>query len=279
MVHCRNLLSRAATRGQFQAVTAFLLVAAACHPPESPPPQGPPPAKGDLVAIPGGTFLMGSPDNVGAKQEHPQHKVTLNPFQLDRTLVTVNAYDACVRGGSCSPAGNEQRGTPGAGPEQNAFCNGSHPDRGDHPINCVDFSQATAYCASQGERLPTEEEWEYVARGPSDRTYPWGEDAPAGQLCWNRLRGEDYAHAEGTCPVGAHPSGDSPFGIADIVGNVWEWTSSVLTVPYGGQEDNTARVVRGGGWRDSEPSEVRGANRNASNLPDRVVNLGFRCAR
>jgi sulfatase modifying factor 1 len=237
------------------------------------------PESGTMVSIAGEMFLMGSPEGVGTKQEHPQHKVTIRPFQLDRTLVTVSAYGACVRANACTPAGAEQRGTPGAGPEQNAFCNGPRSLRGDHPINCVDFDQASAYCAWVGKRLPTEEEWEYAARGAEGRTYPWGSEAPSAQLCWNRLEGQDYAHASGTCPVGAYPAGDSPFGVHDIVGNVWEWTSSALTVPYGGPKDDATRVVRGGGWRDTNPSEFRGANRNASNLPDRVVNLGFRCAR
>jgi formylglycine-generating enzyme required for sulfatase activity len=232
----------------------------------------------DTVAIPAGTFLMGSAPGVGDPQEHPRHGVSVRAFRLDRALVTVSDYGACVRAGACSPAGTEQRGTPGAGADQDAFCNAERADRASHPINCVDFEQASAYCRWVGERLPTEEEWEWAARGPDDRTYPWGVEAPSAQLCWNRLSGEDYAHALGTCPVGAYPAGDSAQGVHDLVGNVWEWTSSVWTRAYGGPLDASARVVRGGGWRDARAAEFRGANRNGSNLPDRVVNLGFRCA-
>jgi eukaryotic-like serine/threonine-protein kinase len=246
---------------------------------DAPPPTVATPDASEMVKITGGAFLMGWPDGVGAAQEHPQHEVSVHAFDLDRTLVTAGAYEACVRSSACAPAGNEQRGTPGAGVEQNAFCNASRADRRDHPVNCVDFSQATAYCAWAGKRLPTEEEWEYAARGSEGRLYPWGSEAPSGQLCWNRLTGQDYAHASGTCPVGAFPAGDSPVGVHDIAGNVWEWTSSVLTPRYGAPGNVGARVVRGGGWRDSNPSEVRGANRNGSDRTDRVVNLGFRCAR
>lgn len=232
-----------------------------------------------MAAMPGGTFMMGSPASVGEAQEHPQHPVTVAAFRLDQTLITVNAYNECVRAGKCTAAGAEQRGTPGAGRDQDAFCNGAHPERGDHPINCVDFAQASAYCAKVGKRLPTEEEWEYAARSPDDRAYPWGSEAPGPQLCWNRLRGEDYAHALGTCAVGAFPSGDSASGVKDMVGNVWVWTSSSWKPAYDAPADDTARVVRGGGWRDTSPAEFRGANRNGSYVTDRVVNLGFRCAK
>jgi formylglycine-generating enzyme required for sulfatase activity len=231
-----------------------------------------------MVAIAAGAFMMGAPDGVGATQEHPRHRATVGPFALDRTLVTVGAYDACVRAGACTAAGTEQRGTPGAGPEEDAFCNGARADKRDHPINCVDWPQAAAYCAWAGKRLPTEAEWEYAAKGSDDRTYPWGSDAPSAQACWKRLSG-DYAHALGTCPVGAYPAGDSAFGIHDIVGNVWEWTATSWSVDYLAAADPTARVVRGGGWRDSDPSELRCANRNGSTTTDRVINLGFRCAR
>jgi formylglycine-generating enzyme required for sulfatase activity len=238
-----------------------------------------PAAPSAMVPIPNRTFVMGSPEGVGARQEHPAHTVTVPAFELDATLVTVSAYAACVRSGACTPAGNSQRGTPGASVAEDAFCNGSHPERADDPINCVDWSQAVAYCASVGKRLPTEEEWESAARGPDDRLYPWGQAAPSTQVCWNRLQGEDYAHAGGTCAVGSHPTGDSGFGAHDMVGNVWVWTSTVWIPAYDAPRDPTARVVRGGGWRDADPAVLRGANRNGSDLPDRVINLGFRCAK
>ena len=232
-----------------------------------------------MVNIPGGTFTMGSPDGAGNPQEHPRHRVTVAPFALDLTLVTVGAYRACVGSGACTAAGTEQHGTPFAGPEQNAFCNGPRTDRDDHPINCVEWSQAVAYCNWAGKRLPSEEEWEYAARGPDDRAYPWGADAPSSRVCWSRVTGDDFAHAKGTCPVGAYPAGDSAFGVHDMVGNVWVWTSSVWSPAFDKPLDPSARVVRGGGWRDSNPSEFRSANRNGSDLPDRVINLGFRCAK
>jgi formylglycine-generating enzyme required for sulfatase activity len=231
-----------------------------------------------MVTVAGGTMTMGSPDGIGAPQEHPQHAVTIKTFELDRDLVTVRAYDDCVRAGACSTPGTEQRGAPDSA-EQRAFCNGGHEDRADHPITCVDFRQASSYCAWAGKRLPTEAEWEYAAKSPGGREYPWGETPPSDQLCWKRLGADDYAHAGGTCAVGAYPSGNSAFGAHDMVGNVWVWTSTPFTPAYDKPADPIAHAVRGGGWRDANPSEFRGANRNGSDDTDRVVNLGFRCAR
>ncbi len=268
-------------RAPAMLATAALTVLGSCTPSTRAVPAGPPSGSEETTAaIPGGTFLMGSPDGVGDRQEHTQHQETVGPFRLDRNLVTVRANNACVHAGACEAPGTEQRGTPGAGPEQNAFCNGAHADRGDQPINCVDIAQATAYCAWVNERLPTEEEWEYAARGPDDRKYPWGAALPSEQqLCWNRLKGEDYAHAPGTCAVGTHQSVDSAFGVHDMVGNLWVWTSTRWSPAYDKPLDPIAHVVRGNGWRDRNPSELRGASRNGSDDTDRVINLGIRCAR
>jgi formylglycine-generating enzyme required for sulfatase activity len=178
-------------------------------------------ATGGMARTPGGTFVMGS-ESIYA-DEKPVHRVTVAAFSMDVTDVTTAAYGACVRAGKCSE--------PGAGD----YCNWGKGDRQNHPINCVDWNQATAYCAYAGKRLPTEEEWEYAARGTDGRTYPWGNEAPSNQLCWNR-----GASKEGTCVVGSHPSGASPFGLQDMAGNVWQWTSSNYC-PYPGSKDPPAK--------------------------------------
>ena len=67
------------------------------------------------------------------------------------------------------------------------FCNWGVAGRDNHPVNCIDVTRAAAYCAALGGRLPTVEEWQFAARGPTPRTYPWGETAPSTQLCWSRL--------------------------------------------------------------------------------------------
>ncbi len=98
--------------------------------------------------------------------------------------------------------------------------------------------------------MPTEEEWEFAARGGEKATdYSWGNDAAATQQCWNRTQ------KEGTCDVGSFPAG--AFGLFDMNGNVWNWTSS-------GHGD-LMKVFKGGTWSDSKP--VRSATRREANQP------------
>jgi len=211
-----------------------------------------------MASIPRGTFQMGS--NNGEADEKPVHAVTVGAFCMDVTEVTVDAYAACVRSGACNTSSLT-----------GVHCNWGESGKGNHPINCVDWNQATAYCRWARKRLPTEEEWEHAARGADGRRYPWGNEAPANQLCWNR--------SDGTCQVGGYTSGDSPFGLHDMAGNVWEWTSSGYSEDYGRNRVNAARVHRGGSWFNINTSYVRAAVRDRYDPSFRSDALGFRCAR
>jgi hypothetical protein len=210
--------------------------------------------RGDLTPrmakLPGGTFEMGSRGD----------RVTVAPFLMDPTEVTVAAYGACVKAGKCpEPMRTE------------SFCNWGRWFRGDHPVNCVSWNQATAYCAWAGKRLPTEEEWEWAARGAErGTTYPWGNDDPGPQLCWRRY---DEGRTDGTCAVRSFPSGDSPHGLSDLAGNVSEWTSGAYDV-------STTRVSRGGSWALNRASDVAAMDRTKH--PDVEAQgsaVGFRCAK
>jgi formylglycine-generating enzyme required for sulfatase activity len=186
--------------------------------------------------------------------------VTVKPFFLDTTEVTADAYARCVRAGSCSVTG--VRCTAEA-----TF--GGH-DRGDHPMNCVDWGQAATYCRSRDKRLPTEEEWEWASRGAgAGSRYPWGNGdvIPEEHICWS-----GDSKRDGTCAVGLFPQSDAPGGIHDLAGNVWEWTSTLY-------EHGPARVFRGGSWSDIQSDYVSASYRNASYPGYRVAILGFRCAR
>jgi formylglycine-generating enzyme required for sulfatase activity len=242
-----------------------------------------------MVSIPRGTFQMGS--NSGEADEKPVHAVTVAAFCMDVTEVTVDAYASCVRGGGCNTSGLQ-----GSGEWWAKACNWGQSGKGTHPINCVDWNQASAYCRWANKRLPTEEEWEYGARGTSGRTYPWGNEAPGPRLlnacgsecvAWASAQGQTwppamYSSDDGwatTAPVGSYPSGDSPFGLKDMAGNVWEWTSSGYSWNYSKNRVTDNRVSRGGSWDGSGPSDVRAAYRNGNGPASRDYDLGFRCAR
>ena len=134
---------------------------------------------------------------------------------------------------------------------------------------CVDFQQAIDYCTAQGKRLPSDEEWEWAARGGEEgRAYPWGNEAPKDQLCWS---GGKEGLLKGTCPVAAHPGGASKDGLLGLAGNVFEWTTS-------SQDSKTKdRVGRGASWRDGIPNMFRTERPGRFQVTYRCGFLGIRC--
>jgi len=245
-----------------------------------------------MVEIPGGTFAMGSDSRDANENEKPVHPATVKSFRLDKTEVTVQAYAECVRAGACSE--------PDAYRNENGnyriFCNWKHPEnRLSHPINCVDFQQASGFCGWAKKRLPTEEEWEYTASAGSEgRTYPWGTDKPdetrinaCGSECPDNLAAKRfprlapmYATSDGwpeTAPAGSFPAGASKHGVLDLAGNVWEWTASEYAL-YDGSHAEKKRVLRGGSWGGGDPRTERTTNRFRLDPDSRAQFLGFRCA-
>ncbi len=229
-----------------------------------------------MKQIHAGTFMMGS-DRANVKasawadaDESSAHSVDVGAFCMDTTEVTTAAYTACVEKGKCTAAN-----TVATNYKFSIGNNFGVADRGDHPINGVDLEQATAYCEAQGQRLPTEEEWEYAARGTDDRIFPWGNEAPDKQLCWERF-GEGKPNT--TCAVGSFPEGNSPFGLSDMAGSVWEWTSSGYSTSYAKERTEAKYVIRGGGWYFGSAPVVRSGNRYMFSPKARLGTLGFRCA-
>jgi formylglycine-generating enzyme required for sulfatase activity len=222
-----------------------------------------------VVAIPPAEVVIGS--KAYPPNEVPAHKVAIAAFAMDTTEVTVEAYKLCVDAGRCTPPG------------VSAGC--TYPFKRRAPVNCVDFNQAVTYCGFRSERLPTEEEWEYAARGPVPREYPWGDEVPfafgpdpAGEkACWKRLD-PHTRDVQGACPVASYPSDRSPFGMLDAAGNVAEWTAS----PYCAYSDphcvGSERVVRGGFWATSTARDLRASARSHALPAESSDRIGFRCA-
>jgi formylglycine-generating enzyme required for sulfatase activity len=192
---------------------------------------------------------------------------------LDVTEVTVAAYERCVAEGACRPA--FQTGEwPGISPAMRTAsgrqCNQGKPGRALHPVNCVTAEQAARYCAWRGARLPAEEEFVWAARGTGRGSrFPWGDAEPAGRACWAGRGTSAVAGVEAsTCPVGSHPTGDSPQGLKDLAGNVYEWLRAA---------DGRA-VARGGSFVDILPGVLAAGEHAWASPPERSGAIGFRCA-
>lgn len=192
--------------------------------------------------------------------------VTVADFWMDETPVTVAQYLEAVKSGAC---------TPPDGTDKNKYSNWNVRGRKNHPVNCIDWYQACAYAKWAKKRLPTEEEWEWAARGGNEaREYPWGNEEPSDQLCWDG-EGNDlgFGNRYSTSPVGSYPKGNSRHGLKDMAGNVYEWTSSTY------ESDSKDRVLRGCGWNIGDPGFVRAPYRNFFSPTFRSSNLGVRCVR
>jgi formylglycine-generating enzyme len=259
-----------------------------------------PPLEG-RVPIPGGSFVMGSTpedirraetlchaeplgshcDDQAAKArfvaEMPAHEVTLSPYAIDRTEVTVGAYGRCVANGACPPPEPPGDKAPESRPEL--------------PVTFVEWEAAVAYCTWAGGRLPTEAEWEFAARGAEERTYPWG-NVYNPYLCNHGSFAADPTDASDgfyrLAPVGSFPDGASPLGLFDMAGNVSEWVSDTFDVDakgFGytpsaqvnpkGPPSGPVHVIRGGDYADGAPF-VRATARDPALGPSPTV--GFRCA-
>jgi formylglycine-generating enzyme required for sulfatase activity len=228
-----------------------------------------------MVHIPAGSLTIGSNDN--QSNSGPTRKVALKAFFLDRTEVTVASYTNCVGAGVCSAV------PPGETIPKSVetHCNWGKLGKEEHPMNCVDWNQAFAYCHWQHKRLPTEEEWEYAARGTDGRQFPWGNEAPSDQLCWDKdEHNVPLESRQGTCKVGTFPQGNSPFGIANMAGNVREWTSSIWRANSNqAHHPDEDRVIRGGSWYYTFDSIISTQHRAGQQPTSFGFDLGFRCAR
>jgi len=208
-----------------------------------------------LVYVPAGEFTMGSND--GDFDEKPQRTVYLDAFWIDKTEVTQGMYAKCTAEDCTKPT-----------------CKNGGDD---HPVVCVKWVNANAYCQWAGRRLPTETEWEKAARGTDGRIYPWGnEPATCEYAVMDDLTGSGNGCGEGNSAwkVGSKPKGVSPYGVLDMAGNVAEWVSDWESLDAA---NGAGYVLRGGSYL-SIPSTVRSSKREVLHAPvDKYDGLGFRC--
>ncbi len=270
------------------------------------------PVETGRVRIPGGTFRMGaSPADLGRTRdlcdkeplgamcntqpwrraflrEAPPHTVTLSPYAIDRTEVTVAEYSRCVAVGAC------------AAPALRA--GGPRYEQPSLPVTFVDWNAADTYCRWAGARLPTEAEWELAARGPEERTFAWG-NVYNPYLCNHGTMTTPFmAQFSATpdamdptdgflelAPVGSFPDGATPLGLLDMTGNVAEWVFDRYddTDPRGfgydpgpqlnpkGPTFGSTHVIRGGSYVDGAPFQRTTAR---SAYVGGTSTIGFRCA-
>lgn len=193
------------------------------------PPEG-------MTFIPPGRARVGpgTVDRKARSYARPTTELEHPGFFIDTHEVTAEAYAACVEAGACQ-----------ASTQRNRWCTANNERRQDHPVNCLRFTDAQAYCAWAGKRLPTELEWEIAARGRDGRRFPWGDGKPE--------RPDELPDCVGTntSPVGCHVWDRSPFGILDAAGNEMEWVAAWPDAALReGMDpaDATEAGVRGGSW-------------------------------
>jgi formylglycine-generating enzyme required for sulfatase activity len=220
-----------------------------------------------VVRVPAGNFIMGS---TNFPNEGPLHTIYLPDYAIGRYQVTNYEYLAFVQDTGRKPPQHW---------EGNMYPSGL----GDHPVVYVDWSDAVAYSLWLGEktnkpyRLPSEAEWEKAARGPDGRTWPWGDEWSTSKC---NCRENNYNR---TTPVGQFsPDSDSPYGIADLAGNVWEWCATLYKpYPYHADDNHEnmsaagERTLRGGCFL-TDNKLVRCASRHNLLPNSRDRNIGFR---
>ena len=266
--------------------------------------------------IPPGEFTMGSPEGEAGreKDEGPQHRVKIGKaFALGQTEVTVGEFRRFVGASGHRTSAEQDAGRgcfawdksdkkwdwrAGRNWREPGYAQGER-----HPVACVSWEDARAYVqwlgqqTGKGYRLPSEAEWEYVARAGSTSARPWGED-PKGACAYANVA--DTTTYEGISWEPKHECSDghwfaapvatykaNAFGLYDMMGNMWEWVQDCYHDSYAGAPTEgsaweagkcEARVLRGGSWND-RPQVVRSAIRNRVSPSNRLDYLGFRVSR
>lgn len=239
-------------------------------------------SKTEMITIPSASFQMGCDPNTdyicAYVPEEKQHLVAIDSFKIDKHEVTTAQYTQCVTAGVCSD------------PIIGGLMHYGNPEAKNFPINGVNWYQAKKYCQWQGARLPTSAEWELAARGTDNRTYPWGNSEPNCKVAVMDRENAGYlgCGTGDTLDVGSKPQGASPYGVMDMAGNVWEWTSDWYDTEYyysspknnpKGPKHGELKITRGGDFMSRQGYELRTTGRFPYYPSNPSPAIGFRCAK
>ena len=222
----------------------------------------------DWVEIPSGEFLMGSnpiEPITSYPDESPQHQIDLEDFFVSAKPITNSQYEKFVNSTGHKKPGHWIGGV-------------VPPLKKEHPVTYIDWEDANAFATWCGATLPSEAQWEKSARGNDGRLFPWGDEEPTKEHA-------NFGNSIGdTTEVGIYKTGASSFGVLDLAGNVWEWTSSIHEdYPYNSKDGREnvnawgARVVRGGNYLNAAKN-IRCADRHSIYPTARDIYIGFRVA-
>lgn len=246
---------------------------------------------GPLVSIPAGCFNRGDNSPTAPPNVKPRHTACLTRFSINKYEVTVAQYMRCVKARACTaPLLYDPRNL------YTIHCNYRKKGkiRSNHPINCVSWFQARAFCRWAGRRLPSETEWEYAAIGTKKTYFPWGNQQK--DICRYAIVRSPVTYIMGcgrksTWPVGSRPAGASVFGVMDMEGNVSEWTEdcyehmaykrcgSRCTNPVTCcAKKNKLRTVRGSAL-GAPVSFINPRRRRGYYATTQGFSVGFRCAK
>ncbi|MEE2830572.1 MAG: CapA family protein [Myxococcota bacterium] len=223
-----------------------------------------------MAWIPGARVELGS--RSGAENEQPR-TVEIASYAIDLREVGTSDYAAFLQAHPGHRLPGE--GVDWAGPWTWTETEAPAKQR-DKPVSLVSRSEAAAYCAWKGKRLPTEDEWEYAARGPELLRFPWGDLWYPTYANWYDRPREGRARVDGSsmwAAPGSYPAGRSPFGLFDMTGNVAEWVSDDY------QGDPALGLLKGGSWFTNNPHWLRPAFRYFTSPDERSTIYGFRCAK
>ncbi|MBN2694835.1 formylglycine-generating enzyme family protein [bacterium] len=221
--------------------------------------------KTNMILIPEGEAIIGS--NFWFEKGHPERKVYLKSYYIDKYEVSNRDYNTCVSKGVCKISGYY------------GLAGFNEPEK---PVVGVSFDDAEGYCKWLGKRLPNEEEWEKAARGTDGRLYPWGDEEID---CSKAVYGNGWSyecekvHQPHPTYVNSFEESVSPYGLFHVSGNVWEWTTTDYEPEYF-IKPKTAKVkyktIKGGSFGSSKKYQYT-FSRRWERKYQRTIGTGFRC--